>query len=56
LGNYNPSLVLEKVGIAPLKINICQRFSAVLTVFETWKNIDFQGAIPTFYKTGLGLL
>jgi len=26
--------------------------SAVLTVFETSKNIDFQGGIPTFkYKT-----
>jgi len=44
------------VGIASLKINICQRFkyqknravSKVLLVFETWTGIDFQGDFPLF--------
>jgi len=37
------SFSLLKVGIPLVKINIFQRVSAVLTVFETLKNIDFQG-------------
>jgi len=42
------SFSLLKVGIPLVKIKINQHFSPVLTVFETLKNIDYQGGNSHF--------